>query len=551
MGDRSSNGTQIISIVPNGDAVNEGQLVVELDAATIREKLDEQTVEHQKAVSAKIQAVAKYDNQLLQNKTTLATAKLAVELAKLEFDMYMDPSSGTFQLAKEDIDRQIESAKNSTLEARAALELAKVDRSGMQRLFELGYRGKSDLEQSRLKFLQAEDRLASAINQMKTYQGSKSKLTEYEFEMQKLTLQGNIDTAVNALEQVKNDNESLAQQTRAARDEAINTESKEKERRERLEQQFENCKIYAPHDGMVVYHRERRGGMEIYEGALVRERQTILTIPDLSRMQVKTQVHEAVLDHVQKDLPATVKVDAFPDKTYRAIVDKVAVVPSSNGGWMGSSSVKTYDTIVRLIDEVQANELKPGMTAVVNIHVEELKDVVSVPVQAVVQVERNTWCYVKTQGGVERRDVKIGRSNDKFVHVIEGVDDGDQVVLNPMDIVDTQKTDEQSDTKEISPEEGSPELPESMQDFDPDDHRSESDQESTSAFPAFEGRGGPSGEGGAGRQRGGPGGAGPGMRGRPGGGPGGGNRPGGGNGQRGPRGGGGEARQPGPDAAES
>ena len=465
VGDRSSNGTQIISIVPNGSAVEKEQLIVELDSATIRDRLDQQTVAYQKAVSAKIQAISKYDNQLIQNKTMLAEASLKVDLAKLELEMYIDDQNGTFQLAKEDIDRQIESAKNSTLEARASLELAKVDRSGMEKLFELGYRGKSDLNQSRLKFLQAEDRLASAVNQMKTYEGTKRKLTIYELKMQKLQLEGAIETAINGLKQVENDNKSLEQQALAARDEAINTEEKEKERLDRLNQQFVNCKIFAPHSGMVVYHRERRGGSEIYEGALVRERQTILTLPDLSRMQVKTQVHEAVLDQVKPGLPATVRVDAFPDTTYRAIVEKVAVVPSSRGGWM-SSSVKTYETIVKLIDEVQNNELKPGMTAVVNIHVDEIEDVVSVPVQAVVQVEQHTWCYIESASGVERRDVKIGRSNDKFVHVIEGVNAGDRVVLNPMDILDDQQAETNEDTKEISPESGTPELPESMKDFD-------------------------------------------------------------------------------------
>ncbi len=64
-------------------------------------------------------------------------------------------------------------------------------------------------------------------------------------------------------------------------------------------QQLANCLIYAPHDGMVVYARDRRGSVEIFEGAIVRERQEILNLPDLSRMEVKTQVHEAVLDQVQ------------------------------------------------------------------------------------------------------------------------------------------------------------------------------------------------------------------------------------------------------------
>ena len=87
-------------------------------------------------------------------------------------------------------------------------------------------------------------------------------------------------------------------------------------------------------------------------GATVRERQVLLTLPDLSLMQVKTQVHEAVLDQVRPGMPATVKVDAFPDITFDAIVSDVAVVPSSSGGWFSSSSVKTYETVVKILDEV-------------------------------------------------------------------------------------------------------------------------------------------------------------------------------------------------------
>ncbi len=371
--------------------------------------------------------------------------------------MYMDVESGTFQLSVEEIEREIDNTKNSTMEARAALELARVDRSGMKELFKLGYRGKSDLEQSRLKFLQAEDRLASTVNQMKTYQGNRRKLTVYEFQMQKLQLEGAVETAERALKQVQNDNQSLEEQALAAKLEAENTEDKELERLERMKLQLDRCKIYAPHGGMVVYARERRGGTEIAEGATVRERQAILTLPDLSLMQVKTQVHEAVLDQVRAGMPATVKVDAFPDKTYNAVVEEVAVVPSSDGGWMSSSSVKTYETVIKILGKVES--LKPGMTAVVNIHVDQISDILAVPVQAVVQANRETWCYVDAPAGVERRDVVIGRSNEKFVHIREGLSVGDRVVLNPMDIFDEQQ---QQEVNEISPEAGVPEMPESL-----------------------------------------------------------------------------------------
>ncbi len=208
---------------------------------------------------------------------------------------------------------------------------------------------------------------------------------------------------------------------------------------------------------MVVYSRDRRGGPEIAEGVTVRERQSILTLPDLSLMQVKTQVHEAVLDQVRAGMPATVKVNGFPGKTFNAVVDSVAVVPSSTGGWMSSSSVKTYETIVKILGEVES--LKPGMTAVVNIHVDQISDILAVPVHAVVQVDREIWCYVEAAGGVERRDVVIGRSNEKFVHIREGLSAGDRVVLNPMDIFDEQQ---QQNINEISPESGVPEMPESL-----------------------------------------------------------------------------------------
>ncbi|MFC1758201.1 efflux RND transporter periplasmic adaptor subunit [Planctomycetota bacterium] len=458
VGDRSSNGTQIIFIVPNGSAVEQDQLVVEFDSATIRDRLDQQTLDYQKATSARIQAVAKYDNQAIQNITSLREAELAIKLAEIELLMYTDERDGTEVLALEQIARQVDEAKNTALEARAQLELAEVERAGMKELFKLGYRGKSDLEQSRLKYLQAEDRLASSINKVKTFDGTRRNLERFERKMEVMRIEGAKDTAKRNLKQVVNDNESLLQQALAAKEEAVNAEIKEKERLDHMAAQLGNCKILAPHSGMVVYKQERRGGSEIEEGALVRERQDILTLPNLTRMQVNTQVHEAVLDQVRPGLPASIRIDAFPDRVYRGVVEKVGVVPASSGGWMSSGSAKTYETTVKLIDEVVS--LKPGMTAVVNMHVDKIENVITVPVQAIIQANGDTWCYVESKDGkgVERREIEIGRSNDRFVHVKKGISEGDRIVLNSMDIYDQ----ENQEPDEISAESGVPEMPDSL-----------------------------------------------------------------------------------------
>ncbi|HRX79387.1 MAG TPA: efflux RND transporter periplasmic adaptor subunit, partial [Pirellulaceae bacterium] len=450
--DRNSSGTTIIFIVPNGSAVKEGDLLVELDSAAIRDRLDSEQLAFDKAVSQRIQAQATYDNQITENQTNQAQAELRVELAKLEREMYMDSENGTFKLSLEDIERQIDESKNLILESQAALELEKAEKSGIEALFKLGYRGKSDLEQSRFRFMQSEDKLASSVNRLSTYQSTRKQLEEYEFRMQKMQLDGDVATAEQSLVQTKTTNMAQLAKAEAAKNEAEKTEKSQRERLEKLREQLTLCKIYAPHDGMVVYARENSrygSSTDIAEGASVRQRQELITLPDLSQMQVKTQIHEAVLDQITAGLPVTVKIEAYSNRTYDGVVASVAVVPTSSY----YTSVKTYDCMIRIQERVE--NLKPGMTAVVDIHVDRLEGVLSIPVQAVAQVKKDTWCYVHSDEGVERRLIKLGRSNDKFVQVIEGLSAGDRVILNTDAIFD----EAEEGANEISPESGVEEAP--------------------------------------------------------------------------------------------
>ena len=428
-----------------------GDLLIELDSALIRDSIEEQEVEVQQAISRRIQAEAKYDNQVIQNETLLAEAILQVKLADLQLKKFRDPAKGDHQLEVEEIQRNIDDQNNKILQSRADLELKANNQRGIEALFKLGYKGKGDLDSSRLDFLGGESGLVAAMNRLETLQASLDSLQEYDREMQDLTLKGKVETANRSRKQVENDNVSLLQQALASKEEAVKTAQKELDRLKRLETQLAYCAIYAPHDGMVVYARERDGKTYVEEGGTVRERQRLVTLPDLSRMQVKTQVHEAVLDQVRPGLAVTVRINGFPDDVYRATVHDVAVVPDSNWG----SSVKTFGTTIRIDNEVL--NLKPGMTAVCEIHVERLKNVLTIPVQAVIQIDRDNWCYIDSGKGVERRMLELGRSNDKFVHIAKGLTAGERVVLNPTAILEEME----EVGNEISPEKGEPEIPDS------------------------------------------------------------------------------------------
>ncbi len=438
-GDRSGvTGTQILFIVANGCSVKKGDLLVELDSAPLKERLDTQFLSLQRAEAENIQAKSKYDNQETQNETNLAEAELRVLLTKLAMESYEDETGGTYQIELQNIEMGIQTA-------RAQQMIAKTDCAAMELLFKLGYKSKGDWEAAKLTQLKANSSLASELSKSR-------QLQNYTHEMEKLDRQGKFDTAKRSRTQVERNNKSELAQAQATRDSAKRAYEKEQERYDRYKEQLEKCKIYAPQDGMVAYAMEggrRGGGSVIEEGAFVRQRQKILTIPDLSSMQVSTSVHESVLDQVHKGLKAVIRVDAFPERSYQGSVKTVAVLPDQ-GGWLASDT-KVYKTIVTIDEEVK--RLKPGMTAVVEIDIEQLRDVISVPIQAIVQRGKSNWCYVNEQGKLVRRKVALGKTNDKFVEVKKGLVDGESVVLNPTNLVDESESKTNKEEKdEAEPE---------------------------------------------------------------------------------------------------
>src|SRR5882672_5261041 len=100
-------------------------------------------------------------------------------------------------------------------------------------------------------------------------------------------------------------------------------------------EQLEKCTLRAKKTGLVVYGGARDdqfyyGGEErIREGASVRERQAIITIPDLTRMSVNVKIHESYIKKVKKGQKARMTVDAFPDDILTGEVTKVGVLPDS------------------------------------------------------------------------------------------------------------------------------------------------------------------------------------------------------------------------------
>ena len=429
-------GTPILWVVDNGASVKKGDLIVELDYMNHQNRLDNQILEVEEEQADYIQAKVSYENQKTQNVTNLQQADLEVKLAKLALEQFGDEEGGTYQIDLQNVELQIEEAKASQL-------IEKTNLSGVERLYKLGYRSSAELAQARLTALKSEREFATSLSR-------KQELVKYTFQKSRLELQGALDSAIQNRKQIELNNQAELEQARARMESADEQLKKEKELLERYKNDVKNCRIYAEQDGMIAYSTgtSRYNRQEIREGAPVRPRQEILTLPNLKRMQVKTSIHETVLDQVKQGLDVTVRVDAFPDENYSGSVKSVAVLPDQSS-WYGSDT-KVYATVVTIDQDVRL--LKPGMTAVVEIHVDKIENVVAVPIQAINQQNGETFCYVYDGQHPERRIVETGATNDKHVEIVAGLSPGEQIILNPNAVEDQMESNEASEP-EKQPEE--------------------------------------------------------------------------------------------------
>jgi hypothetical protein len=190
----------------------------------------------------------------------------------------------------------------------------------------------------------------------------------------------------------------------------------------------------------------RQRSRELIEvGAEVRERQRIISIPDTSQMKVEIKVHETWIGKIQPGQAARISISAFPDKTFNGIVLRKAPLADPQN-WR-SPDLKVYATDVAI--EGNYDFIKTGMSARVEVIIDRLQNVLTVPIQAVVTFEGKKYCYLHRSGRPVRQQVETGQFNANFVEIKSGLTEGDNVLLNPPRVKQRTKSfqrDRQQDT---------------------------------------------------------------------------------------------------------
>ena len=465
--------TTIKRVVDEGTPVRKGQVVCELDDSALREDLQARRVPLELAQTAWIQAEEAAKIVASQNEGNLDKTETVLKLARLDLEKYRQ---GDLEQARKD------------LAGRLALAEADLASSGdraawAERMERRGYQ--SSTQALNEKFRSRNSRLA--LNKLKEEQRV---LEQYTKTRAMTDLEAKVLLATERLEQVKI-------QARAKSSQAeVDCLSKRRifERRrirfQEIEAEIKKCVLVAPNDGLIVYSipdQVRFGGGSqgsiIAPGEPVREGQRLMRVPNLSQFQVNVRVHEASIGQVQGERwrstgfsealeaawlvspnlgtrlagplayesmrprfldraqqliyggqKAIIRLDAFPNRVFQGHVKHVANVPTVIDSMV---DVRAYQ--VQVILDESAPGIRPDMSAQVTIFSDEaLYAVLAIPMQAIVhspEQGNHGTCFVLTSEGPEERDVLLGTHTEQLVEVLEGLLEGEAVVLNPQPLL--------------------------------------------------------------------------------------------------------------------
>lgn len=376
---RGSSGTSILWVVDEGTRVDQGEKLVELDSSQLETELKQQKIVVSNA------------------RATLTSAEATLEQARIARQEYLE---GTFQTEEKAIESEIAVAQQD-------LRKAQLNLQSTEKMVAKGLVNALQLEGDQFGVANARNKLDGAEARLKVLQN----LTKQKFLVQ---YDSDIESAV------------------ASREAARSTLSEEEEKLADIEAQIKACVMYAPSSGVVVHGNEysSRGGnaeFVVEPGAMVRERQVIIRLPDPTKMQVKAKINESRITLVREGMPAKVRVDAIAGLELLGRVKKVNRY-AEPGSWF-SSSIKEYACEIEILDP--PDTIRTGMTAEVRIFVEQKKDAVQIPTQGVYEHFGNTFALVRLPSGAfETREIKLGATNDKMATIQAGVEPGENIVLN-------------------------------------------------------------------------------------------------------------------------
>lgn len=403
----------IQQIVREGSFVRRGDVLVVLDSSGIRQRIEDATLDVQRAEADLVNAREMLEIQRSQNATNLEAAQVALENARIDLKKYMEG----------DFPRQLASARAAVQMARINLNNREQDFAQVQDLAARGFLTPTDVKAREVDLIRARNDLNDAETALRN-------LMNFDQQKTLTSLRSNLAQAEARVARVIRENTaSLTQRETdlAAREQTLMVRRRQLER---LQRQLAASTITAPEDGLVVYATsgDRNAQQPIQEGAQVRERQMILRLPDTSRMRAVVRIQEAQVTRLRVGQSALVTITGIPEPI-PATVTRISVMADNSQRWW-NPDLREYPVDVDLA--TTPPDLKPGVGAEVQISIARLEDVIAIPTSTIYTSGTRSYVFLRPTRANESpqpREIRIGQANETHVQVLDGLSVGDEIVV--------------------------------------------------------------------------------------------------------------------------
>ncbi len=416
--------------VKAGQTVKEGDVLAKIETESLQRAVDQAKADLLSAEDALESAKTPY-TELDKRKAELdvAQAETALEQAKLDTaDKALREAEYNLESAKlnlaitqhstsvgktvRDLDYSLAWHERKLQDLQAKLQAGKtsqesVDEEG-EALAKVRAQWETAHSTARASLAAAEDKVTKAEEALATLKAGSDTLAMAQARNRVAQAEYNLAKAKDALSKIEAGPESKAVQLAQSKYDAAKATLAE------VEATLAAAALVAPFDGTVI-----SVGVEV--GDEVSSGMAVVTLADLSKLEISASVDESEISQVSVGQEATITFDAFPGKTMRG---KVLEVPLE-----GSvvNSVVSYAVPLSL-KGAEGLALRSGMTANVKLQVGSRQNALLIPVLAVKQSEDGDVVLVRdaNSGTVETR-VETGLSNGTYVEVVKGLNEGDQV----------------------------------------------------------------------------------------------------------------------------
>jgi HlyD family secretion protein len=403
-----SNQAKIVALAPEGKLVQKGDLLILFDAAPFEEEIRRNQALLGQAEADLLKAREDLKLQDLQNREELQAARLRIEKSQLALK---DVQEGKGQVKEEEAAQTVASAERELQKAESQL-------ADLKPLLAEGFITRTELERAEQQVAQAREDLALARRR-------RDALLNFGRPLELSEARSDAQTSRESLGQLESAVVSRIAQKQAAVASARSRIDEATAKLALAKQQLARCEVRAEVPGIVVY-REVFFGSEQRKpqvGDQVWANQPLIILPDISRMVVETKVRETDIHKVEQNQKVEIRVEAYPDLRLTGKVTLVGTLAQEEKERRGA---KFFNVTIQ-INESEPR-LRPGMTARVEIEVEERAKALYVPLEAVFERDGRSVVYLAGRRA-QQREVVLGPSNADFVVVLKGLSHGDRVLL--------------------------------------------------------------------------------------------------------------------------